>query len=263
MGDPAVAGELRRDAAGDERAGRHRRRARRRRGCLARPRGAGAVTVRIGLTGPIGCGKSTVAGWLGERPGVVVIDADRGRARGRRARRAGARRGRRAVRRGAAARRRVARPGGARADRLRRPGRAARPRGDHPSGGPAADPGARSPRPRRTAPPAVVIEAIKLVEGGLAERLRRGLARDLRPGGPARAPRRPRGADRTDADTPDRGPGAASRTASGPLATARHRHARGDLTARRGDRRRRRVRGAPSQPRTQNACSVRASTAYT
>ena len=32
--------------------------------------------VRIGLTGPIGCGKSTVAGWLGERPGVAVIDAD-------------------------------------------------------------------------------------------------------------------------------------------------------------------------------------------
>lgn len=34
------------------------------------------MTVRIGLTGPIGCGKSTVAGWLGERPDVVVIDAD-------------------------------------------------------------------------------------------------------------------------------------------------------------------------------------------
>jgi dephospho-CoA kinase len=34
------------------------------------------VTVRIGLTGPIGCGKSTVAGWLGQQPGVVVIDAD-------------------------------------------------------------------------------------------------------------------------------------------------------------------------------------------
>jgi dephospho-CoA kinase len=34
------------------------------------------VTVRIGLTGPIACGKSTVARWLGERPGIVVIDAD-------------------------------------------------------------------------------------------------------------------------------------------------------------------------------------------
>jgi dephospho-CoA kinase len=32
-------------------------------------------TVRIGLTGPIGCGKSTVAGWLAER-GVVLVDAD-------------------------------------------------------------------------------------------------------------------------------------------------------------------------------------------
>lgn len=31
--------------------------------------------VRIGLTGPIGCGKSTVAGWLAER-GAMVIDAD-------------------------------------------------------------------------------------------------------------------------------------------------------------------------------------------
>ena len=32
-------------------------------------------TVRIGVTGPIGCGKSTVAGMLAER-GAVVIDAD-------------------------------------------------------------------------------------------------------------------------------------------------------------------------------------------
>jgi dephospho-CoA kinase len=34
------------------------------------------MTVRIGITGPIGCGKSTVAGWLGEL-GATVIDADR------------------------------------------------------------------------------------------------------------------------------------------------------------------------------------------
>ena len=36
-------------------------------------RGPGAL--RIGLTGPIGCGKSTVAGWL-EEQGAVTIDAD-------------------------------------------------------------------------------------------------------------------------------------------------------------------------------------------
>ncbi len=33
------------------------------------------MTVRIGLTGPIGCGKSTVAGWLAEE-GAAVVDAD-------------------------------------------------------------------------------------------------------------------------------------------------------------------------------------------
>ncbi len=33
------------------------------------------TTVRIGLTGPIGCGKSTVAGWLAGA-GAVVVDAD-------------------------------------------------------------------------------------------------------------------------------------------------------------------------------------------
>lgn len=33
------------------------------------------MTVRIGLTGPIGCGKSTVAGWLRD-VGATVIDAD-------------------------------------------------------------------------------------------------------------------------------------------------------------------------------------------
>ena len=36
---------------------------------------AGRRAVRIGLTGPIGCGKSTVAGWLAAR-GAVAIDAD-------------------------------------------------------------------------------------------------------------------------------------------------------------------------------------------
>lgn len=33
------------------------------------------MTVRIGITGPIGCGKSTVAGWLGAL-GARVLDAD-------------------------------------------------------------------------------------------------------------------------------------------------------------------------------------------
>jgi len=43
----------------------------------ARREGAGAArrALRIGLTGPIGCGKSTVAGWLAAR-GAAVIDAD-------------------------------------------------------------------------------------------------------------------------------------------------------------------------------------------
>ena len=35
-----------------------------------------ALMLTIGITGPIGCGKSTVARWLGERAGVRVIDAD-------------------------------------------------------------------------------------------------------------------------------------------------------------------------------------------
>jgi dephospho-CoA kinase len=41
-----------------------------------RPGAAMRRALRIGVTGPIGCGKSTIARWLGERPGVVVIDAD-------------------------------------------------------------------------------------------------------------------------------------------------------------------------------------------
>lgn len=40
------------------------------------PTAPGARTVRIGITGPIGCGKSTVARWLGEL-GAHVVDADK------------------------------------------------------------------------------------------------------------------------------------------------------------------------------------------
>ena len=38
--------------------------------------GTGRRTIRIGITGPIGCGKSQVAAWLGER-GALVVDADK------------------------------------------------------------------------------------------------------------------------------------------------------------------------------------------
>lgn len=38
--------------------------------------GTGRTSLRIGLVGPIGCGKSTVAGWLADK-GAVVVDADR------------------------------------------------------------------------------------------------------------------------------------------------------------------------------------------
>ena len=39
------------------------------------PTGERTRRITIGITGPIGCGKSTVAGWLAER-GASVIDAD-------------------------------------------------------------------------------------------------------------------------------------------------------------------------------------------
>lgn len=46
---------------------------------MTRPEAIGRQprAIRIGVSGPIGCGKSTIARWLGERSGVVVIDADR------------------------------------------------------------------------------------------------------------------------------------------------------------------------------------------
>lgn len=44
---------------------------------MSDPEGPDRGPLRIGLTGPIGCGKSTVAHWLAQRQGVVAIDADR------------------------------------------------------------------------------------------------------------------------------------------------------------------------------------------
>ena len=43
---------------------------------MNRPTAARHRALRVGITGPIGCGKSTIAGWLGKRPGIVVVDAD-------------------------------------------------------------------------------------------------------------------------------------------------------------------------------------------
>ncbi|TMD29341.1 MAG: dephospho-CoA kinase [Chloroflexi bacterium] len=74
-------GELRRAAPDHERARGRRGSPRRRQGGTARAGGTSPLinaprrTVRIGLTGPIGCGKSTVARWLAER-GALVVDAD-------------------------------------------------------------------------------------------------------------------------------------------------------------------------------------------
>ena len=80
MGIPVDLVELRGDAPGDERARGRRAGPRRGRGRVAGAGGAGTVTfgvrtVRIGITGPIGCGKSQVAAWLAEL-GVHVVDAD-------------------------------------------------------------------------------------------------------------------------------------------------------------------------------------------
>ena len=66
---------------------------------------------------------------------------------------------------------RIARPGGARPARLRRPRRAPRARGDHPSGDPAAGLLAALDAAAGTGAPAVVLEAIRLVEGGYVDLL--------------------------------------------------------------------------------------------
>ena len=151
------------------------------------------------LTGPIGCGKSTVAGWLGERPGVVVIDADVVAREVARARRAGARRGRRAVRGRTAPAGRDARPRGARPDRVRRR------RGACATSRRSSIP----PSGRGSWPPidaaeaagadAVVVEAIKLVEGGLADLCDEVWLVTCDPVGPASSACVGRGTDPADA----------------------------------------------------------------
>jgi dephospho-CoA kinase len=122
--------------------------------------------LRIGLTGPIGCGKSTVAGWLAAR-GAIVVDAD-------------------AVARAVTARGEatyeavLARFGGAVRDADGQLDRAALARLVFADAAALADLEAivhPAVRPRILAAledadaagaPAVVVEAIKLVEGGLA-----------------------------------------------------------------------------------------------
>ena len=102
--------------------------------------------LRIGLTGPIGCGKSTVAGWLAER-GAAVIDADAARARGDGAGRAGARGGPRPLRRRRTAGRTAALDRAALGRLVFADAAAlARPGGDRPPGGPAAHRGRRRRR---------------------------------------------------------------------------------------------------------------------
>ena len=123
--------------------------------------------VRIGITGPIGCGKSQVARWLAEL-GAAVIDADEVAravtAPGEPAHDA-------VVRHFGPA---VTAPDGTLdraalgARRVRGSGQAPGARGDRPPGGPAPNPGRAWRRADAAGAPAVVVEAIKLVEGGLA-----------------------------------------------------------------------------------------------
>ena len=144
-GRPGGRRELRRAAAGHERAGRRRRGARRR---PRRPGSSSRSGRRDRRADPDRPDRPDRlrqvdgrAAGSAER-GAVVIDADARRARGDGARRAGARRGRSAVRRRVpAAATACLDRARARPDRVRRPGGASGPRGDRPSRRPAADPG--------------------------------------------------------------------------------------------------------------------------
>ena len=187
---PSVAGQLRRDAPGHERARGRRAGARRGRGRLARARGAGAVTAtvtaepgvapcRIGITGPIGCGKSQVARWLAElgRGGRSTRTTWRGPSP-----RPGSRPTTPSSGASGAA---VTAPDGTLdraalgADRVRRPGGAPRARGDRPSRGPAADPG-RDRRGRRRRRAGRRHRGDQARRGRARGAVRRGLAGDLR-----------------------------------------------------------------------------------
>ena len=151
----------------------------------ARPSTGHARPLRIGITGPIGCGKSTVAGWLAERPGVVVIDADQVARDVARAGRAGPRRGRRTVRDGRAPGRwhpSTGRPLAASSSRIR-PRSAISRRSSIRRSGRGSSPRSRAPRAagRRGGRD----RGDQAGRGRPRRVLRRGLARYLRRGGPA------------------------------------------------------------------------------
>ncbi len=125
------------------------------------------MTVRIGIGGPIGCGKSTVAGWLGDL-GATVVDADELARDVTVAGRTGGRRDPRPVR----IRRRRRRPVGSTGRPWRRSSSPTRRRCaiSRRSSIPPSGAGSRPPsrRPSGRGAPAVVVEAIRLAESGLA-----------------------------------------------------------------------------------------------
>ena len=133
------------------------------------PEGDDSRTVLIGLTGPIGCGKSTVAGFLREMGGVV-IDADELAREATSAGAATLAAHPAALWRRSLCQRRRARSRGPGQDRLQRRTGAGRS-GARSSIRPYALWSTNASQARLSERvPFVVVEAIKLVEGGLAER---------------------------------------------------------------------------------------------
>ncbi len=118
---------------------------------------ATVASLRVGLTGGLASGKSTVARWLAEHPGFLVVDADRLVARFHAPGGSGRHRGRCLVRRRRSRRQRRRRPGTAgRPDLPRSPGPSSPGRGD-PSPGkrPLLGAGRRPLRHRRARSDAV------------------------------------------------------------------------------------------------------------